>query len=923
MKRLRLIPTLPLVCVWLALPGLLWAEDGQPADGYALHQGEVFTLYQASGEEIAAFPHAYSIDMPEDIYGSTKRLFVSFGQNEDESDATQESATLVSNDGGESFEDPQFGIWPWNIVGLRRNGDMIDIDWVPITELPDLTGINSITTGVHFSPDRGISWSHDTATLTLPPGVLISNFRFYGDIYELRGLEPTLFVSYYARVLPDNIWSSQLAASTDGGLTWDRHGVVGQGTDAAYNETSIARTINGELIAVMRCQATDDSALYNLRFSRSIDDGATWSEPQELEVAFDSRHPFDEMWFSISPSPLYGVAPVLVLMPNGILVLSAGRPDNWVAISPDGTGETWELAKVTYQNYPRDGVRIHGSSGYTGIVPLGSNRLFLTGDNYIHRLGDEDNVDWVVDNSYRIWGAFVDVVTPGVGKIDLASKLASGSVVLDTNMSWTSTTHPEARPFGAVDGSTSYWSSAVGADDSEDPYLTIELDRPYALKRIGLSMHYGREASAKVYVSMDGVHWAGPVVDTGARTDYAMTYHDLSPTRVARYVKVVGSYVDDCGGELSGRCAMLNELELYSTVNSFENDPLTTEPRGYTDVTMTKTIVEGLDSRRGVQLLDVETDDSARLRRVTHDTSSKIFEFWVNPVEMPNALLFGLLGDTSSEDSVTAYHLAAFINGTIGHHDPSTNEWTIISEEGLVPEGSWSNIRVAANTTGATVCVDGEYVAFIEPNRGPVISLNGHYISSSGSDPVGSNFIVDDVLFEEVGEISSGTVYPMGTEVCDDRIDNNCNGLVDDDDPACVCQDADLDDHSDIACGGTDCDDSRSDISPEAAEQCLDNVDNDCDGQIDRADADCPEDCDDADDDGFPDAACGGTDCDDTRFDISPEAAEQCADGVDNDCDGDVDEEEECPVLSGGCECSTSESGIPGWSRLLLMVSWI
>ncbi len=48
--------------------------------------------------------------------------------------------------------------------------------------------------------------------------------------------------------------------------------------------------------------------------------------------------------------------------------------------------------------------------------------------------------------------------------------------------------------------------------------------------------------------------------------------------------------------------------------------------------------------------------------------------------------------------------------------------------------------------------------------------------------------------------------------------------------------------------------------------------------------------CDDADGDGFEDEACGGDDCDDTDGDINPDAAEAC-DGVDEDCDDNIDED--------------------------------
>ncbi|MGR3310440.1 MAG: SBBP repeat-containing protein, partial [Candidatus Brocadiales bacterium] len=133
-------------------------------------------------------------------------------------------------------------------------------------------------------------------------------------------------------------------------------------------------------------------------------------------------------------------------------------------------------------------------------------------------------------------------------------------------------------------------------------------------------------------------------------------------------------------------------------------------------------------------------------------------------------------------------------------------------------------------------------------------------------------------------------------EICDDGVDNDGDGLTDCLDPDCRV-DADRDGTFALPCGN-DCDDTNPAINPGASEACNDGVDNDCDGLVDLDDPDCdgfvpsPEICDDGvDNDGDGLVDCLDPDC---RVDADRDGtfalpSEVCNDGVDNDCDGLVD----------------------------------
>jgi photosystem II stability/assembly factor-like uncharacterized protein len=133
---------------------------------------------------------------------------------------------------------------------------------------------------------------------------------------------------------------SHLVRTTDDGKTWIYVSTIGEG-----GEPAVVRLGGGEMTAVIRGEK--DSQMQQ---TFSYDAGKTWSKPVKLE---EGR-----------------VCPDLVLMSNGVLACSYGRPTSCIMFSLDG-GKTWTSHHVV-SDKPR--------FNYTAIREISPGRLLYMHD---------------------------------------------------------------------------------------------------------------------------------------------------------------------------------------------------------------------------------------------------------------------------------------------------------------------------------------------------------------------------------------------------------------------------------------------------------------------------------------------------------------------------------------------------------------
>ncbi len=210
------------------------------------------------------------------------------------------------------------------------------------------------------SKDNGLSRVSESAKIFLP-----EEFSDWNNVLcrKIVGLEDgSLLMSMYSNNTKGNnierIYRTIALRSTDRGKTWYylstiafdmREDVRGEG----FNETSLLVLPDGKILSFMRTGASYQASLGSFN-NNDWDTKMPFSYGKQTAIYMSISGDGGKNWSCADPITSHGVWPDAVLMENGIIALTYGRPGNWIMFN-DRKRESWGPIIPFYNGlYPPD-----------------------------------------------------------------------------------------------------------------------------------------------------------------------------------------------------------------------------------------------------------------------------------------------------------------------------------------------------------------------------------------------------------------------------------------------------------------------------------------------------------------------------------------------------------------------------------------
>ena len=213
------------------------------------------------------------------------------------------------------------------------------------------------------------------------PGLDVSGFVFNGQTLQLR--DGTYLATLYGW-LEDREGYTLVAAESEDGVCWRVRSVIADKScnvpgREGPNESAMVRLQNGRIMCVFRVGSNSEF-------------GQTWSNDE------------GSTWTPAIPMPgVFSVYPNLVVMRDGAVALSGGRPGIYLWLNAEGAGKSWQrLDLIAHHNDCHPAEPILRTTAYTGLATVDGTYLLCMYDrtpNGWERIPedmDDTNSVWVV-----------------------------------------------------------------------------------------------------------------------------------------------------------------------------------------------------------------------------------------------------------------------------------------------------------------------------------------------------------------------------------------------------------------------------------------------------------------------------------------------------------------------------------------------